>query len=263
MPHHDADSSPQVVPPPIQRGSDRSPSPVDDQERGHERRNFWLLVLYQTVLRTGWIFKTESSIMPAAADALDPTGLARGWLQPLNRFGQSIPPLIAAPRIKNLPKKKRAFIATTASMTLCFLGLTSLWLIPGLAGHPSAAVIYLGLYGFFFWAMGVNGLAYNTIQGKLIRPTWRGRLLMIADFVGGCRAEGIVPAPEPTHALAACIEEALRCKETGEPKVILTALCGHGHLDLAAYQAYLSDSLEDHELSDEDIQAAMAALPAV
>ena len=53
------------------------------------------------------------------------------------------------------------------------------------------------------------------------------------------RTEGIVPAPEPTHALAAAIEEALRCKETGEEKVILTALCGHGHLDLAAYDAYL------------------------
>src|SRR6185312_13173877 len=62
------------------------------------------------------------------------------------------------------------------------------------------------------------------------------------------RTEGIVPAPEPTHALAACIEEALRCKETGESKVILTALCGHGHLDLAAYGAYLSGELVDHEL---------------
>ena len=46
------------------------------------------------------------------------------------------------------------------------------------------------------------------------------------------RTEGIVPAPEPTHALAACIREALACKESGEEKVILTALCGHGHLDL-------------------------------
>ena len=67
------------------------------------------------------------------------------------------------------------------------------------------------------------------------------------------RTEGIVPAPEPTHALAACIEEALRCKETGESKVILTALCGHGHLDLAAYGAYLAGEMVDHELSDAQI----------
>ena len=111
-----------------------TPSPAD--ARPHETRNFWLLIVYQVVLRTGWIFKTESVVMPAAADALDPTGLARGWLPLLNRFGQSVPPVLAAPRIKNLPKKKRAFIATTAAMTLCFLGLTSLWLIPGLARHP-------------------------------------------------------------------------------------------------------------------------------
>ena len=70
------------------------------------------------------------------------------------------------------------------------------------------------------------------------------------------RTEGIVPAPEPTHALAAAVEEALRCKETGEEKVILTALCGHGHLDLPAYDAYLSGSVVDHEWEDADIQAA-------
>ena len=55
-----------------------------------------------------------------------------------------------------------------------------------------------------------------------------------------------MPAPEPTHALAATIDEALRCKESGEAKVILTALCGHGHLDLPAYDAYLSGVMQDN-----------------
>ncbi len=77
------------------------------------------------------------------------------------------------------------------------------------------------------------------------------------------RTEGIVPAPEPTHALAACVEEALRCKETGESKVILTALCGHGHLDLAAFGSYLAGEMVDHELSDAAIAEAVAALPVV
>ena len=72
------------------------------------------------------------------------------------------------------------------------------------------------------------------------------------------RTEGIVPAPEPTHALAAAVEEALRCKESGEEKVILTALCGHGHLDLPAYDAYLSGQVVDHAWEDADIQAAVA-----
>jgi hypothetical protein len=156
--------------------------------RPNERRNFWLLVVYQVVLRTGWIFKTESVVMPHAADALDPTGWARSWLPLLNRFGQSVPPVLAARRIKNLPKKKRAFIGTTASMAFCFLGLTSLWLVPGLAAQSLAPVYFLLLYALFFSAIGINNLTYNTIQGKLIRPTWRGRLLMIADFAGASLA---------------------------------------------------------------------------
>ncbi|WP_133878369.1 TrpB-like pyridoxal phosphate-dependent enzyme [Paractinoplanes brasiliensis] len=77
------------------------------------------------------------------------------------------------------------------------------------------------------------------------------------------RSEGIIPAPEPTHALAGCIEEALWCKETGESKVILTALCGHGHLDLPAYGKFLSGDMVDHELSSEAVEAALTKLPAV
>jgi tryptophan synthase beta chain len=73
------------------------------------------------------------------------------------------------------------------------------------------------------------------------------------------RTEGILPAPEPTHALAAAIEEARRCAETGEEKVILTALCGHGHLDLPAYASYLAGSVTDHEWGDSDTQAALQA----
>ena len=77
------------------------------------------------------------------------------------------------------------------------------------------------------------------------------------------RTEGIVPAPEATEAIAAAIEEALRCKESGEAKVILTALCGHGHLDLPAYDAYLSGAMQDDALSDAAIEAATASLPQV
>jgi tryptophan synthase beta chain len=75
------------------------------------------------------------------------------------------------------------------------------------------------------------------------------------------RNEGIVPAPEPTHAIAAAIREALACKESGEEKVILTALCGHGHLDLAAYETYLAGKMVDLDLSDASIAEAMASVP--
>jgi tryptophan synthase beta chain len=75
------------------------------------------------------------------------------------------------------------------------------------------------------------------------------------------RTEGIVPAPEPTHALAATIREALACNESGEDKVIVTALCGHGLLDLAAYEAYLGGQMVDSGLSDQELASALAAVP--
>lgn len=77
------------------------------------------------------------------------------------------------------------------------------------------------------------------------------------------RTEGILPAPEPTHALAACIREALECKESGEEKVILTALCGHGHFDLAAYDAYLSGRMSDEEVSTDRFREALSTVPAM
>jgi len=75
------------------------------------------------------------------------------------------------------------------------------------------------------------------------------------------RTQGIVPAPEPTHAIAAAIREANRCKESGEPKTILTALCGHGHLDMGAYEAYLAGTMQDLEFPEDELRAAMAEVP--
>jgi tryptophan synthase beta chain len=77
------------------------------------------------------------------------------------------------------------------------------------------------------------------------------------------RAEGIVPAPEPTHAIAACVREALACKESGEEKVILTALCGHGHFDMAAYDAFLGGRMVDEEVSDERFAEPLTRLPQI
>src|SRR5262249_6322776 len=75
------------------------------------------------------------------------------------------------------------------------------------------------------------------------------------------RCEGIIPAPEPAHAIRAVIDEAEAGREAGEERVILFGLCGHGNFDLAAYDAYLAGSLEDPEFSEEDLQAALDALP--
>ena len=77
------------------------------------------------------------------------------------------------------------------------------------------------------------------------------------------RTEGIVPAPEPSHAIRVAIDEAKRAKEAGEAKTILFNLCGHGFFDLSAYDSYLSGSMQDYEHPQSEIEAALAGLPSV
>ncbi len=74
------------------------------------------------------------------------------------------------------------------------------------------------------------------------------------------KAEGIIPAPESCHAIAATVREALKCKETGEEKVILFNLSGHGLIDMSAYDQYLAGSLQDYDLSDEEINRNISQL---
>src|SRR4249919_4382700 len=113
-----------------------------------------------------------------------------------------------------------------------------------------------------------GGLRYHGMSPLISHLYETGELEAVAKTQSECfaagvlfaRTEGIVPAPEPTHALAAAVEEALACKESGEEKVILTALCGHGHLDLAAYDSYLSGQMVDEDVTDERFAAALADL---
>mgnify|MGYP001056359048 CR=1 FL=1 len=74
------------------------------------------------------------------------------------------------------------------------------------------------------------------------------------------RAEGIIPAPEPAHAIKGVIDEALRCKKTGEEEVILFLLCGHGYFDMQAYDDYLSGKLLPYEYPKEKVDEAMRRL---
>ncbi|ATY13891.1 TrpB-like pyridoxal phosphate-dependent enzyme [Amycolatopsis sp. AA4] len=108
---------------------------------------------------------------------------------------------------------------------------------------------------------GMSPLISHIYELGLIEALAIGQQECFAAGVQFARTEGIIPAPEPTHALAACIQEALRCKETGEEKVILTALCGHAHLDLPAYGAYLAGEMVDNELPDAALEESLAALP--
>jgi tryptophan synthase beta chain len=88
----------------------------------------------------------------------------------------------------------------------------------------------------------------------------------LATFEAGvlfARTEGIIPAPESNHAIRACIDEALKCKQSGEPKTLFFNLSGHGHFDMAAYDSYFRGELSDYAYPEEAINEALAHLPSI
>jgi tryptophan synthase beta chain len=118
-----------------------------------------------------------------------------------------------------------------------------------------------------------GGLRYHG-AGVVVSQLLKDRLIsavaldQIETFEAGllfARTEGIIPAPEANHAIAAVVREAEEAKAEGRPRVILFNLCGHGHFDLTAYEAYFSGKLERHEMSQAEIEAALARIdtPAV
>ncbi|MBO7668220.1 MAG: pyridoxal-phosphate dependent enzyme, partial [Firmicutes bacterium] len=77
------------------------------------------------------------------------------------------------------------------------------------------------------------------------------------------RVEGILPAPESSHAIKVAIDEAMKCKETGEEKTIVFGLTGTGYFDLVAYEKFHDGKMDDYIPTDEDIQASLKTLPVV
>jgi tryptophan synthase beta chain len=77
------------------------------------------------------------------------------------------------------------------------------------------------------------------------------------------QTEGIIPAPETSHAIKAAVDEAVRCRETGKEECIVFNFSGHGYLDLAAFDAYLEGKLQDLEFPEEELRRALGELPQV
>ncbi|MBT0959647.1 TrpB-like pyridoxal phosphate-dependent enzyme [Denitromonas iodatirespirans] len=127
--------------------------------------------------------------------------------------------------------------------------------------------------GHDFMPPGIHagGLRYHG-DSPLVSQLYHEKLLeavavpQLATFEAGvmfARQEGIIPAPESCHAIRAAIDEALVCKQTGEPKVILFNLTGHGHFDMASYDRYFAGELENYEYPAEAVAASLAHLPKV
>jgi len=87
------------------------------------------------------------------------------------------------------------------------------------------------------------------------------QLACYGSAVKFARSESWVMAPESSHAAHAAVVEALKCKESGEKKVILFNLSGNGYLDMAGYDAYFAGQLQDYVLPEEDIEKGLATVP--
>jgi len=154
----------------------------------HHERNLLLLAVHQIVLRLGWIFKTESVIMPAFLDRVAGAGWIRGCLPALNRLGQGIPPLFSANYLKAMRLKKRALAGLAVLMGAPFLALSLTCFLVGDQRSVWMLAWFLALYFAFFILYGLYLVSFGTIQGKLIRPARRGRLIVLSTFWGAIPA---------------------------------------------------------------------------
>jgi MFS family permease len=171
---------------PIPAPPDSSTAACDDP--GREARNTFWIECYQIAVRVGWIFKTETIIMPAVLDAVVDSGFLRGLLPVLNRGGQSVPPLVAAGHIARRPRKKWLLAGTSLAMAGCFAALAAAW-GPLQAARPDMlAILFLVIYAAFSSVVGVNQLVFAALQGKLISPGHRGRAMVVSVTVGSVLA---------------------------------------------------------------------------
>ena len=108
---------------------------------------------------------------------------------------------------------------------------------------------------------GASPLASNLLKNGIIEAKAYKQLPVFEAAVQFARVEGILPAPEAAHAIRAVFDEAAAAREEDRPRTILFCLSGHGHFDLAAYEAYLSGKLQDYEHPGAEIAEAMETLP--
>jgi MFS family permease len=148
-------------------------------------RNFALLAAHQAVMRIGWIFKTESVIMPAVFDILGGAAWLRGCLPMLSRMGQSVPPMVVADRIRRI-RRQRLFLATcSAAMGIAFLLMAAAWQALFVRQVPTLIGVLITLYTLFFVAVGMQQVSLGILSGKLVLAERRGSLMSRANFVGG------------------------------------------------------------------------------
>jgi tryptophan synthase beta chain len=110
---------------------------------------------------------------------------------------------------------------------------------------------------------GASPLVSQLVHAGIVEPKAVPQLACFEAAVLFARSEGIIPAPESSHAIRGAVDEALQAKEEGKEKTILFNLSGHGHVDMAAYDDYFAGKLEDYEYPEEAIRESLGQLPEV
>jgi hypothetical protein len=152
--------------------------------------NTLCLEIHQVIVRVGWIFKTETIIMPAVLDQIVDSGPLRGLLPVLNRGGQSITPLLFSGRLSRAPLKKWALMRSSALMAACFAILATAWTPLENRRPDLLALLFLVVYASFSSCNGFNQLVVAALQGKLIAPGNRGRAMLVSVSLGSVLAIG-------------------------------------------------------------------------
>jgi tryptophan synthase beta chain len=139
------------------------------------------------------------------------------------------------------------------------------------AGYTPLLPMYTLGHNFMPEAIHAGGLRYHgasvlcsqLLKDGLIEAVAAQQLECFAAGLTFAKAEGILPAPEATHAIYQVIKEAERCKSEGKSETILFNLCGHGFFDLQAYDDYFAGKLHNHHMSDEQLHANLAEIEAL
>ena len=156
----------------------------------HEKRNLIVFALNQILMRLGWMFKAESVVIPAFIEVYTSSGTIRGLLPLILRIGQSLPQFLVAQRVARMPIKRGFFVFTGFGFAIPWFILSVTLTLTRWSSNVIVAV-FLGLCTLHWLAVGCNHLANGTLQGKLISPEKRGRLLAYSNIIGCTLAIGV------------------------------------------------------------------------
>jgi len=151
-----------------------------------QRQNLWLLIIHQIIFRVGWTFKTESVVLPSFLDHLagPGAGFYRGFLPILSRLGQGILPLAASSTVEVFRHKRSLLSLTTCLLAIPLSFFAMIAMVDGQLSGGFLAAAFLGGYFVFSAVYGIYQVVFNTVQGKLIEPEKRGRLMSYSTFWG-------------------------------------------------------------------------------